>query len=563
MILMLVFLLAVPMFAAAENDRETLDLNFEDTNEGYWAQEYIERMKAKGVFQGYEDGTFRPNDPVTRIQTIVTAVRLLGLEEEAKAQDLSKPVFFKDATEYFKNPGNLWAKGYVLVALEQGLFDASEDRLSPNQPAKRVWVSSILVRALGLEEEARAAITVAPSFVDANQIPAGSVGYVNIAEEYGIITGNPDGRFSPNTNITRSQMAAVLDRTYDGLLDEQGVTFVRGTLVSHNAEEKSLTIEHVNGEQVITYADGLYVLYKGRLIQPSQLQAGDELSLYVLNDQVVEAEILDSNVTEQVVSQDIQEFEIEAKYANDGELEIEYKIRKGHIKAELKEELDDSERKVKGEQALKEIQAYVDQWGLTSSMSQDEIVTRIRESLSTESELIKLEIEIKFSDGTKVKYKDKERDEKKHKDREKDKHSEYDSYQGVLELKVEIETHDKDEHEWEYKHEKNGKVKAGVESKVYKGKKEKLKSKEAQAAIEAYLDSMQLTDSMTEDELVEAILQAAGINFENVKEIDVKVQFDSGVKLEVEKKNKKVVEEDNDDDDEEEVEVVEEKFVIA
>lgn len=552
-ILMLVFLLAVPMFAAAENDRETLDLNFEDTNEGYWAQEYIERMKAKGVFQGYEDGTFRPNDPVTRIQTIVTAVRLLGLEEEAKAQDLSKPVFFKDATEYFSNPGNLWAKGYVLVALEQGLFDASEDLLSPNQPAKRVWVSSILVRALGLEGEARAAITVAPSFVDANQIPAGSVGYVNIAEEYGIITGNPDGRFSPNTNITRSQMAAVLDRTYDGLLDEQGVTFVRGTLVSHNAEEKSLTIEHVNGEQVITYADGLYVLYKGRLIEPSQLQAGDELSLYVLNDQVVEAEILDSDVTEQVVSQDIQEFEIEAKYANDGELEMEYKIRKGHIKAELEEELDDSERKVKGEQALKEIQAYVDQWGLTSSMSQDEIVTRIRESLSTESELIKLEIEIKFSDGTKVKYKD----------REKDKYSEYDSYQGVLELKVEIETHDKDEHKWEYKHEKNGRVKAGVESKADRGAKEKLRGSEAQAAIEAYLDTMQLTDSMTEDELVEAILQAAGINFENVKEIDVKVQFDSGVKLEVEKKNKKVVEEDNEDDDNEEVEVVEEEFVIA
>ncbi len=78
-LLMLVFLLAIPMFAMAEEERETLDLTFEDTGEGYWAQEYIERMKAKDVFQGYDDGTFRPSESVTRMQTIVTAVRLLGL----------------------------------------------------------------------------------------------------------------------------------------------------------------------------------------------------------------------------------------------------------------------------------------------------------------------------------------------------------------------------------------------------------------------------------------------------------------------------------------------------
>ncbi|RSL28662.1 S-layer homology domain-containing protein, partial [Salibacterium salarium] len=84
---------------------------------------------------------------------------------------------------------NEWAKGYVLVALEQGLFDTNETRLGANEPAKRVWVASTLVRALGLEEEALEAMTETPDFKDANAIPAGAVGYANIADEYDIIGG--------------------------------------------------------------------------------------------------------------------------------------------------------------------------------------------------------------------------------------------------------------------------------------------------------------------------------------------------------------------------------------
>ncbi len=436
----------------------------------------------------------------------------------------------------------------MLVALEQGLFDASENELAPNQPAKRVWVASILVRALGLEDQAREAITVKPAFGDANQIPAGSYGYVNVAAEHGIITGNEDGNFSPNANITRAQMAAVLDRTYDGLLDEQGVTFVRGALVEHNAEAKSLTIEQARGEQVLTYADGLLVLYKGRLIDPSQLRVGDELSLYVLNDQVVEAEILDETVADQVVSQELQEFEVEAEYQNGDELELEYKIRKGKVQAQLEEEIGDTERELKGEQALVEIQAYVDQWALTADMSEEEIVTSIMNSLPNPDDLKKLKIEVKFSDGTKVKHE------------RKAKESERGSYQGIHEFKLEVETHDKEELEWKYKHEKDGKVEAEIKSETDDDSKEELEGAEAQAEIEALLDTMLLTDSMSKDELIDAVLLALQIDAANVKEIELKIHFDSGVKVEAERKNKQDKDDDDEDDKDDRDDEDEEKY---
>ncbi|WP_017726726.1 YusW family protein [Halalkalibacterium ligniniphilum] len=539
----LIFIFALPMLALANEDRETLDLTFRDTGDDYWAQEYIDRMRVKDVFQGYDDGSFRPSNNVTRLQTIVTAVRLLGLEEEALAKDPSTPVFFEDAESYFSNERNLWAKGYILVALEQGLFDTSETAINANQPASRVWVASILVRALGLEEEALQAMTTAPRFTDAKQIPAGAIGYVNIASNYGIITGKEDGRFDPNANITRAQMAAVLDRTYDGLLEEQGVTYVRGELLAHDSENRTLTVNAFDGERTFQYGEGLHILFKGRLIQPNQLQIGDQLSLSVLNNAVVEAEIVDEAVKEQLLSDEIQEFEVEAKYENDDELELEYKLRKGRVKAEVEESFDGSERELKGEEALAEITRYLEQWGLSSKMTNEEVVQRIRASLPERDDLIELKIDVKFTNGVKVKqeFKVKKKDEERG------------SYNGIHKLELEIKTTDNTKVEWDYEHTKDGEVEAEVEWK-HKGKERELEGSEAQEEIEASLDSIEINDSMSNEELVNAFVQANDLDVAKVKEVKVKIYFDTGIERKIEWKNSfpDVKEEDDDDDDKDE-----------
>jgi hypothetical protein len=50
--------------------------------QGSWARRDIENLLARGLISGYPDGTFRPGHPVTRTEFTVLLARLLGLPEE-------------------------------------------------------------------------------------------------------------------------------------------------------------------------------------------------------------------------------------------------------------------------------------------------------------------------------------------------------------------------------------------------------------------------------------------------------------------------------------------------
>lgn len=247
---MLMLTLAGTSFAddLPEEEREELELAFNDADEASWAVQAIGLMKSQEILSGYEDGNFRPNKPVSRVEAVVAAVRLMGLEGEAKAVPADSELTFADASEV--NKKYKWAKGYIIVALEQGLFDTSETKLDPQKPASRVWVSALLVKALGLEDEALALMTDVPDFKDVSAIPAGSIGYVNIAVQEGIVTGYPDETFKPNKNVTRAELAALLVRTNDSLLEQEGAVTVSGevTAISFEAEQEEAAPNEENPE---------------------------------------------------------------------------------------------------------------------------------------------------------------------------------------------------------------------------------------------------------------------------------------------------------------------------
>ncbi|MEW9668557.1 S-layer homology domain-containing protein [Ammoniphilus sp. 3BR4] len=191
--------------------------DFSDLHKAKWAKEYIDALSSKNILQGYEDGSFRPDQFIRRAEAIVLVTRFMGLDEEAKLS-VDKKLYFKDANvieQQYK-----WAKGYIVAALQQGLFDSSVDILQPDKPATRIWVTNLLVRSMKLQAEAYGQMTNAPNFKDVRQIPAGSIGYVNIAVKNGIINGYPDQTFRPHYPITRAELAVLLVKA-DKILPSQ------------------------------------------------------------------------------------------------------------------------------------------------------------------------------------------------------------------------------------------------------------------------------------------------------------------------------------------------------
>ncbi len=247
-------------------------LRFKDMDEQPWAEASIAKMNARGIIRGYEDGTFQGNKPVTRAELAALAVRLVN--KEAQALALSNPALsFTDMMSIA-----LWARPYIALAVMDGLMaGALEDGrkvFQANKPATRLEVAVIMVRALGLEDQAKA-VTTPLTFADTDKIPTWAAGYVAVAVQKGIVTGYPDNTFQPNKPVTRAEMAAFLDRTDDNMNDATVVSEVRGVIKSVSTAPASITLTVRGADQTIRLVDNAVIYLNKQPAALADLKAGD------------------------------------------------------------------------------------------------------------------------------------------------------------------------------------------------------------------------------------------------------------------------------------------------
>ncbi|SFE47763.1 S-layer homology domain-containing protein [Paenibacillus catalpae] len=269
---------------------------FKDEDDMKWAMEYIMRLASKGVFTGYEDGTFKPHQKISRIETLVAAVRLMGLREQAEStEEMSTKLNFKDADLLAKKYP--WAVGYVAVAVENDLFSETETAVNPQANATRLWAATILVKALKLEDEAKALNNTQLDFKDAKNIPAGSVGYVALAIKKGIITGYNDNTFRPNQPVSRAELAALLDRTDNEIPDNDGQA-ITGKLKAA-ASNGQITITQTDGTDLTLSLDpNVFIFRDDKKAAVSALKAGDEILVRTYQNKVVFIEVTKEAVEE-------------------------------------------------------------------------------------------------------------------------------------------------------------------------------------------------------------------------------------------------------------------------
>lgn len=118
-------------FAAVAEDVK--DTEYEDA---------VVRLGALNVLTGFPDGTFRPDDPITRAQFAAVAVRLLGLDDAAK--------YAKGTTQFSDVGADHWASGYINIAVNRGIIKGYPD--GTFMPEKEVTYNeavTMLVRVLG------------------------------------------------------------------------------------------------------------------------------------------------------------------------------------------------------------------------------------------------------------------------------------------------------------------------------------------------------------------------------------------------------------------------------
>lgn len=109
-----------------------------------------------------------------------------------------------------------WARPAVLTLQTQGIVRGYGDgRFAPEQPVTRAELAALIVRTLGLEDEATRQTAAPLRFADSESIPSWAHGHVAVAVDRGITTGlatEAGVAFRPQRTATRAEIVVMLIR---------------------------------------------------------------------------------------------------------------------------------------------------------------------------------------------------------------------------------------------------------------------------------------------------------------------------------------------------------------
>ncbi|HHW40262.1 MAG TPA: hypothetical protein GXX19_03790 [Syntrophomonadaceae bacterium] len=159
----------------------------------HWSQIPVRELIRRGIVHGYPDGTFRPDQPVTRAEFVTILSNAFNWQAEA---DVRLP--FKD-----KIPD--WALPSLKAAWSRHIFAGYADgTFRPDRAISRSELAVMMSQALGLPGPCEPVV-----FKDAAQIPAWARDAVQRLAAAGIMRGS-EGYFRPLASATRAEVAALI-----------------------------------------------------------------------------------------------------------------------------------------------------------------------------------------------------------------------------------------------------------------------------------------------------------------------------------------------------------------
>ena len=168
--------------------------------QGNWAQSFIELLTKRGIIQGFPDGTFRPDSPVTRAQ-------FAAMLQKAFQKD---PV--RNAVQFVDTPANYWGNDAIQAAYKMGFLKGYPGNVfKPDQNIPRVQALVSLVDGLNLSANKTTPTVLNTYFQDAAQIPDYAREQVTAALQNRLVVNHPNVQvLNPLQVATRAEVAAFI-----------------------------------------------------------------------------------------------------------------------------------------------------------------------------------------------------------------------------------------------------------------------------------------------------------------------------------------------------------------
>ncbi len=167
-----------------------------DDISGHWAETQIKEWANIGYISGYPDGTFLPDNSITRAEFLTLVNKIFKFENKININ------FIDVRPDY-------WAYSEIQKGISAGYVSGDKNgTFRPDDFITRQEAAVIINKLLDNTE-----ITEnKPNFKDAYDIDEWAKNSVDIVYEYGILSGFPNGTYRPKKYMTRAEAVSALKR---------------------------------------------------------------------------------------------------------------------------------------------------------------------------------------------------------------------------------------------------------------------------------------------------------------------------------------------------------------
>ena len=180
---------------------------YSDMQESHWAYKQIKDLSEQSIVIGYPDGTFKPDDNVTRAEFASMAIKALGQERA----NVIQPIKYTDIDDTY------WAYEAIEKAVYFDLISDTKDseRFRPEDPVSRAEAINIAVNSLTTEQISaqKAHDVLEKKYKDVNDIPEWFMVAAGKAEILDMFASIPQraNYVDADRPATRAEVTAILN----------------------------------------------------------------------------------------------------------------------------------------------------------------------------------------------------------------------------------------------------------------------------------------------------------------------------------------------------------------
>jgi hypothetical protein len=249
-----------------------------------WAAEYIEDMVSRGLIKGYTDGTFRPDNPISKLEAVILAARILGItkSENEEFVQAALEAYSSELEDYDIN-----YKAEVAYLLYWNVLKLSElpsyigDDVK-NTAMRRFEVATLLTKVMGGEKEALESGIIILDYADSDTVPTGAKAYVQYITDKRIMQGMEDNKFMPMFEVTRAMIVTMMHRMEISM--EPYIE--KATVVSSGADSLVVRKAGENADTEIEVTDDIIINIDGYASSPRHFEKGFVIQLQYHGDQI-------------------------------------------------------------------------------------------------------------------------------------------------------------------------------------------------------------------------------------------------------------------------------------